>query len=474
MVDDESAESGLFATAKDAQAVFNELLFDWPPVSLAEAKILSEAFALEKVEYIVTWTTLSNFRLNFFSPAQPNFPKWFRLNIKYVRGILYVADNGLVSSSETQDISTSFSIVVSCLLAPLVQILQLPVHEASKLLNEYVVLEEQRAVVVPECTFIQSHESEATIPDPDDFEFEPMTAAAEQLAISCDDSVTNFEEEICSWERVLSKITHIANEVTYIRVAQAWPPQDVGGLLLRLLQQLETFESSPSSMALAVKATLLLRDRILDAPADAAALLPPLLAILRPNPHTWSVAAGSSAVALALVTSFAATRPADTGAAEGVHDGSPDAVRHARDIWSGGGRAACDAVAARVEAWGTGGGDGRDENGEAEAGHVAQSLLLGGAGWAGEALLASGYIRLLSLRVLAQASAPPAPLPPPAGRRAFKRHLAADAGRTGATSAAHSQPGPFAAPAVSSGRAQGPGYAEEKGCWARHLGAGFV
>jgi hypothetical protein len=51
MVDVDMSENdvGLFAPAKNAQAVFQELLYDWPPISLADAKTMSNEILVEKV-----------------------------------------------------------------------------------------------------------------------------------------------------------------------------------------------------------------------------------------------------------------------------------------------------------------------------------------------------------------------------------------------------------------------------------------
>jgi hypothetical protein len=346
--------------------------------------------------------------------VKPKLPDWFKINRKYVCGVCYVADNGF--ASEKQDSKFSSSILISCLLIPLMQVLQLPIKDAHQALSSYLLLEEQDVSTVAECIFIDTPEREVATPDADDFEFEPIGNGSTQLSVQI--SVTEVGEDVHSpnWDRLLAKVINIAKEITYTRLAQAWSSQDVGVLLLRMLQHLESFEPSSSCSMLVVKIVLLLRDRMLDTPADAAALLSPLLVFLRPNAHAWSRAAGPSAAALALIASFAATRPVDWGAAEGVHDGGAAAVRHARDVWGGGGRAACDAVAARAELWEAGGAGDGDEDGEAEAGHVAQSLLVGGAGWAGEALLAAGFVRSLSLRVLAQAAAVSGPTRRECGR----------------------------------------------------------
>ena len=329
---------------------------------------------------------------------QPNFPDWFLINVNYVRGVYYVADNGFSAEKHTTDPQLSAAVLVSCLFVPLTQMADMPLEHASKLLQLYSLSEEQDHCVA-ECKFKEcEYDTLAQELDADDFEFEPISGYNGQPSVRFEVAINNSRPP--SWEDVLAKIERISHELTYTRLASVWSSHRVASLVLRLLRRLETLVSGPSCTALAVRLALLLRDRLLDVPDDAPAILAPLLAVLRPSPHAWSAVTGPAAAALAVAACFAAAGRGGGGAAAGLHDGDDTAVRHAAQVWAGGGRAACDAVAAQAETWaGCGRGDG---DGEAEAGLVAQSLLLGGCACAGEALLAAGFIRALALRVLAQ------------------------------------------------------------------------
>jgi hypothetical protein len=286
-------------------------------------------------------------------------------------------------------------------VVPLLQILQLSLDSAHKVLNSYLVPDDQHFIAMPECKYVEcKDETLAPDLDGDDFEFEPIKLG------SAGNLVHEMHGEVevvqCDWVSMISKVEHILDSLSYTRLASCWVSHQVSDLILKLLQRMESHPAAHTCVGAVSRMILLLRDRMMDAPQESPNIIAPLLAIIRPSANSWSVAAGLASPSLALIACFAASGSPTGDVASGILDCWPATIRRTRAVWEDNSGRALDVLAAHAEGWEAIGAVG-DRDGDAEACLVAQSVAAG-APDAGSSLLRSGFVRQLALRILSQAT----------------------------------------------------------------------